>query len=78
MKHLLRLLGEWWAGVREQIALIAFTHAVMTLSQLAKPKAQAWATKLNLSTDKQFGERANIIQREIAEVLEIVAKELRT
>ena len=77
MKNLLRLLGEWWAGVREQIALVAFTHAVLTLSKLAKPTAQAWAVKINQSSDKKFGEKADLIQREIAEVLEIVANELR-
>ena len=77
MTSLLRLLREWWAGIKEQIALIAFTHAVMTLSKLAKPKAAAWAMKVNQATDKQFGEKANVIQREVAETLEAMAAGLR-
>ena len=77
MRHLLRLLREWWDGIREQIALIAFTKAVLTLSKLAKPKVEAWAKRVNEATDKKFGEKANVIQREIADVLDSVAKELR-
>ena len=77
MRHLLRLLREWWDGIKEQLALIAFKKAVLTLSKLAKPKAEAWAKRINETTDKKFGEKAELIQREIADVLEVVAKELR-
>lgn len=74
MPRLLHLLREWWSGIREQIALVAFTHAVMTLSKLTEPKAKAWAVAVNQQTDAKFGDRANLVQREVATILRVIAE----
>lgn len=73
----LKLLHEWWAGIREQIALIAFTQAVVILSRMAKPKLFAWAAHINETTDRRFGPKADVVQRAMAENLEALAEALR-
>ena len=72
-----RLLREWWDGIREQVALIAFTSAVGILSRMARPKLEAWARTINARTDAKFGEKAQVAQRAIAEALEVIAAGLR-
>ena len=76
MRHLPRLLREWWDGIHEQIALIAFTSVVMQLSKLAEPVVRARAAELNRRTDQRFGDKANVVQRQTAKMLRIVAEEL--
>ena len=73
----LKFLSEFWAGIKEQVALIAFTQAVWMLSKLTKPKLAEWTTHLNKSTDRKFGSRADVVQRAVAENLEIVVQGLQ-
>ena len=77
MTSLLRLLREWWDGIREQIALIAFTKAVLTLSKLAKPRVAEWATEVNKRMDAKFGPGANVVQDAVAEILIVLAEKLK-
>ena len=72
-KKLLSLLREWWDGIKEQVALVAFTQAVLTISKLTKPKVEAWALKINKQTDARFGEKSGIVQREVASNLRVLA-----
>ena len=76
MNRLSSLLREWWSSVREQVALIAFTHAVLLIGRWAKPELKAVALRVNEATDKKFGDMANVVQRETAQALRVIAEGL--
>ena len=45
---------------------------------MAQEKVRDYATKLNAATDKRFGERADVVQRAVADNLEIIMTEFRS
>lgn len=78
MNRLLKPLRELWRGVKSQIELILLTALVNKVSAMAQEKVRDYATKLNAATDKRFGERADVVQRAVADNLEIIMTEFRS
>ena len=73
----LRLLKDFYNGVKEQVSLILFTQAIYAISKLTKPKLAEWTEKIQRSTDAKFGQKADVVQRAVADNLEVVVKGLR-
>mgnify|MGYP001575496789 CR=1 FL=1 len=74
----LKFLRDLWRGVQDQITLILLTAIVNKLSKLSQTKLTALAHTVNVKTDAQWGEKANLLQRAVAENLELVVREFRT
>lgn len=73
----LRLLKEFWAGVQDQVSLMLLTQVVWMISKLTKPKLAAWTEQLQAKTDAKFGAKADVVQRAVADNLEVVVRGLR-